>query len=57
MKNIRQPNSWAIDDFRILSRVGKGKFGEVSVAQEIHSEFVVALKKMIKLEVEENQFS
>jgi len=35
---------WALDDFEIGKPLGKGKFGNVYLAREKNSKFVVALK-------------
>ena len=39
-----------------MRKVGRGKFGEVSVARERSSDLIVALKKMHKAELEDNNF-
>lgn len=41
-------NDWKIEDFEIIEKMGRGKFGKVYAAIEKKSDFVVALKKMSK---------
>lgn len=40
-----------INGFVVLKQLGKGKFGEVSLARHIQTGFVVALKKIVKAKV------
>ncbi|VDM09958.1 unnamed protein product [Wuchereria bancrofti] len=49
--NIRQ---WSLDDFEIGRALGKGRFGNVYLAREIESKFVVALKVVYKSQLEQN---
>ena len=39
---------WTIDDFEIGKPLGRGKFGQVYLAREKKSKFIVALKVMHK---------
>jgi serine/threonine protein kinase len=39
-----------------LQQLGHGKFGQVYAARELQTDFVVALKKMSRLELSENNF-
>uniref|UniRef100_A0AC35TNR0 Aurora kinase n=1 Tax=Rhabditophanes sp. KR3021 TaxID=114890 RepID=A0AC35TNR0_9BILA len=46
---------WVLDDFEIGRCLGKGKFGNVYLAREKHSRFVVALKVLFKEQIEKFQ--
>lgn len=48
---IRQ---WSLDDFEIGRPLGKGRFGNVYLAREIESKFVVAIKVVYKSQLEQN---
>ncbi|XP_033278793.2 aurora kinase B isoform X6 [Orcinus orca] len=55
--NSRTPNfsirrSFTIDDFEIGRPLGKGKFGNVYLAREKKSHFIVALKVLFKSQIE-----
>lgn len=39
---------WTINDFEIGKALGRGKFGQVYLAREKKSKFIVALKVMQK---------
>uniref|UniRef100_A0A8R1XVU3 Aurora kinase n=1 Tax=Onchocerca volvulus TaxID=6282 RepID=A0A8R1XVU3_ONCVO len=43
---------WSLDDFEIGRPLGKGKFGNVYLAREIESRFVVAIKVVYKSQLE-----
>lgn len=45
---------WSLDDFEIGRPLGKGRFGNVYLAREIESKFVVAIKVVYKSQLEEN---
>lgn len=45
---------WSIDNFEVGRALGKGKFGQVYLAREKQSRFVVALKVMFKEELKKN---
>ncbi|OQV19928.1 Aurora kinase A-A [Hypsibius exemplaris] len=45
---------WCIDNFEVGRALGKGKFGQVYLAREKKSRFVVALKVMFKEELKKN---
>jgi aurora kinase len=47
---------WSIGDFEILQQLGNGKFGQVYAARELQTDFVVALKKMSRIELTQNNF-
>ncbi|NXF06575.1 AURKA kinase, partial [Smithornis capensis] len=44
---------WALDDFDIGRPLGKGKFGNVYLAREKQSKFILALKVLFKAQLEE----
>ncbi|XP_019492875.1 PREDICTED: aurora kinase A [Hipposideros armiger] len=48
-KNKRQ---WALEDFEIGRPLGKGKFGNVYLAREKQSKFILALKVLFKAQLE-----
>lgn len=43
---------WTLDDFEVGRPLGKGKFGNVYLAREIATKFVVAIKVLYKEQVE-----
>nr|XP_005489097.1 aurora kinase A [Zonotrichia albicollis] len=44
---------WSLDDFEIGRPLGKGKFGNVYLAREKQSKFILALKVLFKAQLEE----
>ncbi|NWU53458.1 AURKA kinase, partial [Dromas ardeola] len=44
---------WSLDDFEIGRPLGKGKFGNVYLAREKKSKFILALKVLFKTQLEE----
>ncbi|NXI60844.1 AURKA kinase, partial [Chloroceryle aenea] len=44
---------WSLDDFEISRPLGKGKFGNVYLAREKQSRFILALKVLFKTQLEE----
>lgn len=44
----RKTREWTLDDFEIGRPLGRGKFGNVYLARELESKFVVALKVVYK---------
>jgi aurora kinase len=49
IQNVSIANQkWTIDDFEIGKPLGRGKFGQVYLAREKKSKFIVALKVMHK---------
>ena len=48
-------NPWALDDFEIGRPMGKGKFGNVYLAREKKSKFIVALKVLFKSQLQKAQ--
>lgn len=51
-KNARA--CWSLDDFEIGKPLGKGKFGNVYLAREKKSKYIVALKVLFKSQLEKN---
>jgi len=53
-RRIMQPQNlrWVLSDFEIGKPLGKGKFGNVYLAREKNSKFVVALKVLFKKELQ-----
>ncbi|CAH0547411.1 unnamed protein product [Brassicogethes aeneus] len=50
----KQPkNTWTLDDFDIGKPLGKGKFGNVYLAREKRSKFLVALKVLYKSQIKD----
>ncbi|EFJ47737.1 aurora kinase [Volvox carteri f. nagariensis] len=45
---------WTLDDFEIGKALGKGKFGNVYLARERQSKFVVALKVLFKSQLQDS---
>lgn len=43
---------WSIKDFEIGTKIGSGRFGDVYLGREIHSKYKVALKVMLKTEIQ-----
>ncbi|EEC15897.1 serine/threonine protein kinase, putative, partial [Ixodes scapularis] len=50
----RSAPDWSLSDFEIGRPLGKGKFGNVYLAREKKSKFVIALKVMFKSQLEAN---
>ncbi|XP_039269620.1 aurora kinase C-like [Styela clava] len=48
VRNVQQKKHWSLDNFDIGKPLGKGKFGNVYLAREKESKFVVALKVLFK---------
>lgn len=44
-------SKWALDNFDIGRPLGKGKFGNVYLAREKSSQFIVALKVLFKIQI------
>lgn len=50
----RPKKTWTLDDFEIGRKLGKGRFGNVYVAREKKTKFIVALKVIFKEQLERN---
>uniref|UniRef100_A0A0N4ZNH7 Aurora kinase n=1 Tax=Parastrongyloides trichosuri TaxID=131310 RepID=A0A0N4ZNH7_PARTI len=50
-----KPKMWKLDNFEIGRNLGKGKFGNVYLAREKKSHFVIALKVLFKEQIEKYQ--
>ncbi|XP_054165389.1 aurora kinase C-like [Oppia nitens] len=50
----KQPKRWTLNDFEIGRPLGKGKFGNVYLAREKRSKYIVALKVMFKSQLIKN---
>ena len=48
-------NRWKLDDFDIGRPLGKGKFGNVYLAREKASKYIVALKVLFKSQLQKAQ--
>ena len=48
-------NRWKLDDFDIGRPLGKGKFGNVYLAREKKSKYIVALKVLFKSQLQKAQ--
>ena len=48
-------NRWTLEDFEIGRPLGKGKFGNVYLAREKRSKFIVALKVLFKSQLQKAQ--
>ncbi|RWS23063.1 aurora kinase C-like protein [Leptotrombidium deliense] len=53
--NSSTKKCWKLSDFEIGRGLGKGKFGNVYLAREVKSKYVVALKVMFKAELIKNK--
>ena len=49
------PEKWSINDIEIGKPLGKGKFGQVYLAREIKTKFIVVLKTFFKKQIIEYQ--
>lgn len=53
--NTRQKTrEWTLNDFEVGRPLGRGKFGNVYLAREIESKFVLALKVVYKAQLGSN---
>ena len=48
MENIKPAKEWSLKDFEIGKPLGRGKFGDVYLAREKKSKFIVAIKAIKK---------
>jgi hypothetical protein len=46
--------AWSLDDFEIGKKLGEGRFGVVYLAREKKTKFVVALKVLYKVELQQH---
>eukprot|EP01017_Pseudomicrothorax_dubius_P026668 TRINITY_DN2998_c0_g2_i4.p1 TRINITY_DN2998_c0_g2~~TRINITY_DN2998_c0_g2_i4.p1 ORF type:complete len:353 (+),score=47.69 TRINITY_DN2998_c0_g2_i4:59-1117(+) len=53
---IMYPKQWSFEDFDVIRDLGRGKFGQVFLAKEKESNFVVALKVISRADVIRNRF-
>eukprot|EP00897_Mesotaenium_endlicherianum_P005283 jgi/Mesen1/4783/ME000242S03952 len=51
----REEKRWSLGDFDIGKPLGKGKFGNVYLAREKKSKYIVALKVLFKNQLQESQ--
>uniref|UniRef100_A0A8D0BF71 non-specific serine/threonine protein kinase n=1 Tax=Salvator merianae TaxID=96440 RepID=A0A8D0BF71_SALMN len=51
-KSETKKKQWSLDDFEIGRPLGKGKFGNVYLAREKESKFILALKVLFKTQLE-----
>lgn len=47
-RRTRRPRQWSLKDFEIGRPLGRGKFGDVYLARERKSKFIVAIKVIKK---------
>ncbi|NXC50813.1 AURKA kinase, partial [Penelope pileata] len=52
-KKETKRRQWSLDDFEISRPLGKGKFGNVYLAREKQSKFILALKVLFKSQLED----
>uniref|UniRef100_A0A8V0YCY4 non-specific serine/threonine protein kinase n=1 Tax=Gallus gallus TaxID=9031 RepID=A0A8V0YCY4_CHICK len=52
-KEETKKRQWSLDDFEIGRPLGKGKFGNVYLAREKQSKFILALKVLFKAQLED----
>ncbi len=45
------PKNFTINDFQLLDKIGKGSFGDVYVAQQKATGFMVVIKKLLKKKI------
>ncbi|NWX20216.1 AURKA kinase, partial [Aegotheles bennettii] len=50
---VQKKRQWCLDDFEVGRPLGKGKFGNVYLAREKQSRFILALKVLFKTQLEE----
>ncbi|CAM6095425.1 unnamed protein product [Calypogeia fissa] len=55
MHTNNEEKRWCVDDFDIGKPLGRGKFGNVYLAREKRSKYVVALKVLYKNQLEQSQ--
>ncbi len=51
----RGREQWSLEDFDIGKPLGRGKFGNVYLAREKQSKYVVALKVLFKCQLQQSQ--
>lgn len=52
--HAKTPRAWTLDDFEIGRPLGKGQFGNVYLAREKHSKYIVGLKVLFKNQLVKN---
>ena len=52
---ILPSKKWKIEDFNLGRALGKGRFGNVYLAKEKKTNYVVALKIMFKKDIRDNE--
>ena len=53
-RTATKPKTWCLTDFDIGKPLGKGKFGNVYLAREKSSKYIIALKVLFKRAIKEN---
>lgn len=56
-KENQRQKTWVLTDFDIGRPLGKGKFGNVYLAREKRSKFVIAMKVLYRMQVEDAKIS
>jgi len=54
-QDMREPKKWSLDNFEIGKPLGKGKFGNVYLAREKDSKFIIGLKVLFKSQLQKAQ--
>ncbi len=54
-RKVNQGKRWSVWDFEIGKPLGSGKFGNVYLAREKKSHYVVALKVLFKSQLQKNE--
>jgi len=53
-RSNKRKREWCLEDFEIGRKLGRGKFGNVYLAREKRSKYIVALKLIHKKQLQDN---